>query len=100
MLSGLECLEKCGKRKINLLKNIMQLKKYINLCNNYFLCRILDKNGLATTMNERNLLTKLSFHLIPGLISAFQSELNLYIVLPLMERGDLRYHITKFKYFP
>ena len=50
-------------------------------------------------MNEREILSKIHFHLIPGLISAFQNDLNLYIVLPLMEKGDFRYHITKFKYF-
>ena len=50
-------------------------------------------------MNERQMLSKVNFHLIPGLISAFQTDLKLYLVLPLMEKGDLRYHITKFKYF-
>ena len=48
-------------------------------------------------MNERHLITKLHHHLIPNLISSFQTELNLYLVLPLMEKGDLRYHIAKFR---
>ena len=50
-------------------------------------------------MNEREVLPKINFHLIPGLISSFQTDLNLYIVLPLLEKGDLRYHITKFQEF-
>jgi serine/threonine protein kinase len=50
-------------------------------------------------MNERQILPKLHHHLIPGLISAFQSNQHLYLVLPLLEKGDLRYHISKFKQF-
>lgn len=48
-------------------------------------------------MNERQIVPQLHHQLIPALISAFQTDLHLYFVLPLMEKGDLRYHITKFK---
>ena len=52
---------------------------------------------LATTgvIMERNLLELFDHPLIVSLQYAFQDENNLYMVMPLMQGGDLRFHLQK-----
>lgn len=46
-------------------------------------------------MNERVLLSQLNSPFLVNMHYAFQDRDTLYLVLDLMEGGDLRYHIGK-----
>jgi serum/glucocorticoid-regulated kinase 1/serum/glucocorticoid-regulated kinase 2 len=50
-------------------------------------------------LNERELLATLRHRFLVNMIYAFQDEDNLYIVMNIMEGGDLRYHLSKMTVF-
>ena len=61
--------------------------------------RVLAKRSVSSVMNERNLLAMLKHNFIVNMHFAFQDRDKLYVVLDLMEGGDLRYHLSKHKKF-
>jgi len=50
-------------------------------------------------MNERKLLSQLKHPFLVNMVSAFQEQVTLYLVMELMSGGDLRYHIGKKRFF-
>lgn len=50
-------------------------------------------------MNERHLLTNLSNPFLVNMISAFQDRDHLYLVMDLLNGGDLRFHMGKIRRF-
>ena len=60
-------------------------------------CRVLAKRSVSSVMNERNLLAMLRSPFIVNMYYAFQDRENLYVVIDLLEGGDLRYHLSKHK---
>ena len=50
-------------------------------------------------MNERQILTQLHNPFIVNMYYAFQDRENLYLVMDLLNGGDLRYHICKHRRF-
>ena len=54
---------------------------------------VMTKKSVQSVMNERTLLAELSSPFIVNMHYAFQDRDTLYLVLDLMEGGDLRYHI-------
>lgn len=61
--------------------------------------RVLAKRSVPSVMNERNLLATLKHDFIVNMHYAFQDRENLFVVLDLLEGGDLRYHLSRLKKF-
>lgn len=61
--------------------------------------RILTKKSVNSVMNERKLLSVLKHTFIVNMHYAFQDRENLYLVMDLMNGGDLRYHLGRQKRF-
>jgi serine/threonine protein kinase len=53
----------------------------------------MTKKSVQSVMNERVLLSQISSPFLVNMHFAFQDRDTLYLVLDLMEGGDLRYHI-------
>ena len=60
---------------------------------NNALWRVMTKKSVQSVMNERVLLSQFNSPFIVNMHYAFQDRDTLYLVLDLMEGGDLRYHI-------
>jgi serine/threonine protein kinase len=50
-------------------------------------------------MNERKLLSSLKHPFLVNMNYAFQDRENLYLVMDLLNGGDLRYHVSKHRKF-
>ena len=59
----------------------------------YQLFSVMTKKSVQSVMNERVLLSQFTSPFIVNMHFAFQDRDTLYLVLDLMEGGDLRYHI-------
>ena len=53
----------------------------------------MTKKSVQSVMNERVLLSQFTSPFVVNMHFAFQDRDTLYLVLDLMEGGDLRYHI-------
>lgn len=60
---------------------------------NLGLFRVMTKKSVQSVMNERLLLSSLHSPFIVNMHYAFQDRDTLYLVLDLLEGGDLRHHI-------
>lgn len=58
----------------------------------------MTKKSVQSVMNERLLLSNLSSPFIVNMHYAFQDRDTLYLVLDLLEGGDLRHHISTKKF--
>lgn len=56
--------------------------------------RVMTKKSVQSVMNERLLLSSLNSPFLVNMHYAFQDRDTLYLVLDLMEGGDLRYHLS------
>lgn len=54
---------------------------------------VITKKSVQSVINERVLLSQLNSPFLVNMHYAFQDRDTLYLVLDLMEGGDLRYHI-------
>ena len=61
--------------------------------------KIIDKKSEKSIKYEKELLMKLKHPFIVNMHYAFQDYNNLYIVMDLLNGGDLRYHISKYRKF-
>jgi serine/threonine protein kinase len=61
--------------------------------------KILDKKSERSIKYEKHLLSNLRHPFIINMHYAFQDHENLYLVMDLLNGGDLRYHISRFKKF-
>ena len=61
--------------------------------------RIITKRSVKSVMNERQILTQLNSPFLVNMYYAFQDRENLYLVMDLLNGGDLRYHICKHRRF-
>ena len=61
--------------------------------------RILKKNSLQSVKNERELLSTLNSPFIVNCKYTFEDSINVYLVVDLLEGGDLRYHLIHHKRF-
>lgn len=61
--------------------------------------KIIDKRSEQSIMHERDILAKLNHPLIVNMSFAFQDFTYLYLVLDLLDGGDLRYQICKYRKF-
>ena len=55
---------------------------------------VMTKKSVQSVMNERLLLSSLNSPFLVNIHYAFQDRDTLYLVLDLMEGGDLRYHLS------
>lgn len=55
---------------------------------------VMTKKSVQSVMNERLLLSSLNSPFLVNVHYAFQDRDTLYLVLDLMEGGDLRYHLS------
>ena len=61
--------------------------------------KIIDRRSEISIMSERNLLSALHHPFIVNMYFAFQDFYNLYLVMDLLNGGDLRFHIAHKKTF-
>lgn len=61
--------------------------------------RIISKRSVNSVMNEKKFLSQLNHPFLVNMHYAFQDRDNLYLVIDLMQGGDLRYHIGKHRRF-
>jgi len=61
--------------------------------------RVIGKRSVTSVMNERLLLSTLEHDFIVNMQFAFQDREQLYMVLDLLDGGDLRYHLSNKKKF-
>jgi serine/threonine protein kinase len=61
--------------------------------------KIIDKKSERSIRYEKELLSKINHPFIVNMNYAFQDAENLYLVMDLLNGGDLRYHISKHKKF-
>ena len=59
----------------------------------------MTKKSVESILNEKSLLTNLDSPFLVNMKYAFQDRETFYLVLDLMEGGDLRYHIGKKRRF-
>jgi serine/threonine protein kinase len=60
---------------------------------------IIQRQEVAHTMSERNILTNTNFPFLVGLKFSFQTADKLYLVLDFMNGGELFYHLQQAQYF-
>ena len=82
MLSEEEALEKFGKY-------LKEMKKV----------KVIDRHSVKSIKNERNLLSQLRHSFIVNMHYSFQDYEYLYLIMDLLNGGDLRYHISRHKKF-
>ena len=61
--------------------------------------KIIDKKSERSIKYERDLLAKIHHPFIVNMHYAFQDYENLYLVMDLLNGGDLRYHLSRNKNF-
>ena len=61
--------------------------------------KIIDKKSERSIKYERDLLEKINHPFIVNMHYAFQDYENLYLVMDLLNGGDLRYHLSRNKNF-
>ena len=61
--------------------------------------KIIDKKSEKSINTEREFLSKLSHPFIVNMHYAFQDKQNLYLVMDILNGGDLRYHISRYRKF-
>jgi serine/threonine protein kinase len=61
--------------------------------------KVIEKNSVRSVRYERELLSKMKHPFIINMHYAFQDSSNLYLVMDLLNGGDLRYHISRCKKF-
>lgn len=59
----------------------------------------MQKRSVNSVMNERKLLANLKHPFLVNMSYAFQDQKNLYLIMDLLNGGDLRFHIAKRKRF-
>ncbi|CAD8060035.1 unnamed protein product [Paramecium sonneborni] len=62
-------------------------------------CKIINKKSISSVMNEKYLLSNLRHSFLVNMHASFQDRENLYLVMDLMQGGDLRYHLCNQKRF-
>jgi len=60
---------------------------------------VLFKKSVHSVMNELSLLSTLRHPFVVNVVTAFQDNNNLFLVLDYLEGGDLRYHLGRNKRF-
>ena len=61
--------------------------------------KVIDKNSIKSIKYERELLSKLHHPFIVNMYYSFQDYEYLYLIMDLLNGGDLRYHISRHKKF-
>ena len=61
--------------------------------------KIIDKKSVDNILGEKNLLSELHHPFIVNMIYSFQDHDYLYLVMDLLPGGNLRYHISRKRYF-
>ena len=61
--------------------------------------KIIFKRSEDNIMSEKNILSKINHPFIVNMYYSFQDYEYLYLVMDLLNGGDLRYHISRHKKF-
>ena len=62
--------------------------------------RVMSKKSIESVMKELELMCRINSDFIVNVHWAFHDDLNLYLVMDLMDGGDMRYHHSKIRKFP
>ena len=92
-LIGKGGFSKVWKIKLKLNNKIYALKEMNKL-------KIIDKKAIKSINNEKKILTQLNSHpFIVNIHFSFQDNMNLYLILDFLPKGDIRYHLQKNRKF-
>ena len=61
--------------------------------------KIIFKRSEDNIMSEKNILSKINHPFIVNMYYSFQDYEYLYLIMDLLNGGDLRYHISRHKKF-
>lgn len=61
--------------------------------------KVISKKSVASVLNERNFLARLSHPFIVNMIYGFQDRESLYLIMDYLDGGDLRYHLGNRQFF-
>lgn len=61
--------------------------------------KVIDRHSVKSIKYERELLSKINHPFIVNMYYSFQDYENLYLIMDLLNGGDLRYHISLHKKF-
>ena len=61
--------------------------------------KIIDKKSEKSINSEREFLSRLRHPFIVNMYYAFQDTDNLYLVMDMLSGGDLRFHISRYRFF-
>ena len=62
--------------------------------------RVMAKKSVDSVKRELELMQRINSDFIVNVLWAFVDDLNLYLVMDLMEGGDLRFHHLHIRKFP
>lgn len=62
--------------------------------------RVMAKKSIESVIKELELMCKINSDFIVNVHWAFHDDKNLFLVMDLMEGGDLRYHHSRIRKFP
>ena len=57
--------------------------------------KVIDRHSIKSIKYERELLSKLNHPFIVNMYFSFQDYEYLYLIMDLLNEGDLRYHISQ-----
>ena len=61
--------------------------------------KVIDKHSIKSIKYERELLSRMNNPFIVNMHYSFQDHENLYLVIDLLNGGDFRYHISRYRRF-
>jgi serine/threonine kinase 32 len=61
--------------------------------------KVIDRHSVKSIKYERELLSKINHPFIVNMYYSFQDYEYLYLIMDLLNGGDLRYHISRHKKF-
>ena len=61
--------------------------------------KVIDRHSVKSIKYERELLSRLNNPFIVNMFYSFQDYDYLYLIMDLLNGGDLRYHISRYKKF-
>ena len=61
--------------------------------------KVIDRHSVKSIKYERELLSKINHPFIVNMYYSFQDHEYLYLIMDLLNGGDLRYHISRHKKF-
>jgi len=89
----LKVVGKGGFGKVNAVQD--RISKHLYAMKRLSKWKVSQKEAyIQTTLRERDVMAKFTSPFLVNLLHAFQDETTLYLIMPFMQGGDLRYYLT------